>query len=110
MGQVQSPEIDWKKRYDDLHQKYTTVLERSDQLQSHSKISDEAVNKFVETILADPTLNIYALPDAIEGTLYRNTIKIILHALAHASDETALIVLGHRIRIVIEPLKLEKEI
>lgn len=105
MGQVQTQEIDWKRRYDELHQKYTTILERTQPPTSLSKISDEAVNKFVETILADPALNVYALPDAIEGTLYRNTIKIILHALAHASDETALVVLGHRIRIVIEPDK-----
>lgn len=122
MGQEQSNEentipqervvddIDWEKRYNDLYSKYNLVLSKigrikpTDDVVSH--ISDAAVDRFVKTLLADPALNIYAVPDAIEGSIYKNVIKILLHSLSHATDTTGIVLLGHKIRFVIEPLEI----
>jgi len=103
-------EIDWKKRYDDLYGKYNLVLSKIGKIQPNdevvSHISDAAVDGFVKSLLVDPTLNVYAIPDAIEGAVYRNVIKILLHSLARATDSTGIVLLGHKIRFIIEPLEV----
>lgn len=100
--------IDWKKKYDDLYAKYNVLLSKIAKIptpQTESRISDAAVDQYVKTIVADPKLNIYAIPDAIEGAVYRNVLKLMLHSIAHTTDATGLVFIGHKIRLVLEPLE-----
>ena len=105
MGNYSSDTSNWKERYDELYAKHSLLLQQRPLQAVTSKISDAAVDGFVKELLADPNINIYALPDALEGALYRNILKTILHAMAHATDATGVILLGHKIKIVIEPLQ-----
>jgi len=102
--------IDWKKKYDDLYTKYNLLLSKISKINPgtdpiESRISDEAVDQYVRTVVADPKLNIYAIPDAIEGVVYRNVLKMMLHTIAHATDATGLVFIGHKVRLVLEPLE-----
>jgi hypothetical protein len=105
MGQSPSEEIadniDWKQKYNELYAKYSQLVVTPSN--AESKISDQAIDKFVASLLADPALNIRPLPDIIEGALYRNIFKIILHSLAHTTDAVSLTIMDHKIRIIVEP-------
>ena len=99
--------------YDELYRKHQVLLEEratralppsGSPLASKSHISDEAVDQFVTNLLQDPAVNIYGLPDRLEGAVYRNILKILLHSFVHASDTASLELLGHRVRLVVEPL------
>jgi hypothetical protein len=70
-----------------------------------SRISDAAVDRFVTTLLADPGVNLRYVPDAVEGAVYRNLLTVLLHAVARTSDTAGIELLGHRIRLVIEPIE-----
>ncbi|HMP32243.1 MAG TPA: hypothetical protein PKD85_21730 [Saprospiraceae bacterium] len=70
-----------------------------------SIISDKAIGAFVQKLIDDPNTNIYGFPDKMEKALYNKLLKTILHAVAHISDESAILLFGHRIRIVIQPLE-----
>ena len=109
-----SIDIDWKKKYDELYAKYNILLSKIAKINPgtdpiESRISDEAVDQYVKTVVADPKLNIYAIPDAIEGALYRNVLKLMLHSIAHATDATSLVFIGHKVRLVMEPLEVTEK-
>jgi len=97
-----------QEAYDELYQKHEALLaERArDAASVSSLVSDEAVDAFVEKLLADPGVNMRFVPDSLEGTVYRNVLKMVLHSFAHASDAAGIELLGHRIRIVIQPAAL----
>ena len=69
----------------------------------HSIISDDKINEFVQTILNDPAMNIYLLPDSMEGLIYRNVIKLVLHAVSNLLNSSHIGLLGHELKIVILP-------
>ena len=74
-------------------------------LTPRSRVSDAAVDRFVTTLLADPGVNLRYVPDAVEGAVYRNLLTVLLHAVARTSDTAGIELLGHRIRLVIEPIE-----
>jgi len=41
-------------------------------------ISDEDVEELVQQVMRDPSINIMAIPDALEAHIYRSTIKVVL--------------------------------
>jgi hypothetical protein len=91
--------------YNQLYQKHEALLAeraRNASPAPASRVSDVALDAFVKTLLADPGVNMRFVPDAIEGAVYRNVLKMVLHSLAHASDTAGIELLGHHIRLVIE--------
>lgn len=74
-----------------------------------NKISDEAIDTFVASLLADPEINICALPDAIERTIYKKVLKVILGAIGHVADNADIELIGHRITVRIEPVVVVQE-
>lgn len=70
---------------------------------SHSHISTTAIDAVVKDFLADPDLNLPLIPDSIEAKIYRKLIQHALAALAKMTDQVRLDLLGHQIRIVLEP-------
>ncbi len=98
--------VDHKKAYNELYAKHEKLLQASSSVQPvQSQISDEAIDSFVKKLLADPKTNIYGFPDVVEGAVYRNVLKTMLHAVAHISDDSSILFLGHKIRITIEPVE-----
>lgn len=73
-------------------------------LREQSQISEEAIESFVQKILEDPELNIYLLPDAVEGAIYRNIIRIALRSMAKMFDGFSVNMIGHQLRVVMEPV------
>ena len=67
-------------------------------------ISDDHLKAFVEGLLKDPKVNLGFVPDAIEKNLYLNVLRIGMGAMKKTCDETAVEFMGHRIRVVIEPI------
>jgi hypothetical protein len=93
-----------RKAYDELHKKYSQLLESSSQVEIvKSKISDEAIDKFILTLLKDPKTNISWVPDSIEGAMYSRMLKTLLHSLGHAVDSAEVKLLGHKFRVIAEP-------
>lgn len=93
-----------QQAFDDLYAKHERLLQTSTTVQPvHSQISDEAIDSFVKKLIDDPKTNIYGFPDVVESAVYRNVLKTMLHAVAHISDDSSILFLGHRIRITIEP-------
>lgn len=97
-----------KKAYDDLYAKHEALLNARGSISNlESQISDEAIDRFVKTLIDDPKTNIYGFPDVVESAVYRNVLKTMLHAVAHVTNDSNVLFLGHKIRIVIEPIKEE---
>lgn len=68
-----------------------------------SVVSPSVVNDFVETLLADPNVNMTLLPDAIERTLERKMLLALLTAVGHAVDSTSIELLGHQVTLSLQP-------
>jgi hypothetical protein len=69
-----------------------------------SNISDQAIDNFVHTLLTDPAMNIPLVPNSMESALYGRILKALLHTIAHVSDGAGIDFIGHKIRVVIEPV------
>lgn len=90
--------------YEELYQRHEALLQRSLQVEKvSSKISDEAIEKFVSNLINDPKTNIKWLPDSAESVMYNKVLKTLLHALGHAIDSAEIHFLGHKIKLTIEP-------
>ena len=101
-----------QQAYDELYKKHTILLqqmskENAVQTNKHSNISDEAIQKFVEGLLADPTVNIYGFPDVIEAAVYRNVIRLMLGDVEMLFNKVSIDLIGHKITIVMEPCEEE---
>jgi hypothetical protein len=68
-----------------------------------TRISEAAIEAVVHDILADPDLNLSLVPDAIEAKIYQKLIRQVLLSLGKMTDQIRLEVLGHQIRLVLEP-------
>lgn len=90
--------------YESLKREYKKLLSSSTEVDVvQSKISEEAVQKFVQNILNNPNTNIYMIPDAIESSVYKSTLLAVLHSLSHLADNSHISFMGHRIQISIIP-------
>jgi hypothetical protein len=90
--------------HESLKREYKKLLSSSTEVNIvESKISEEAVQKFVQNILSNPDTNIYMVPDAIESSVYKSTLMAVLHSLAHFADASHISFMGHRVKISIVP-------
>lgn len=95
----------YKRAYDDLYKRHEELLQSSTKVTVvKKKISDEAIDVFVKTLLTDPEINVHGLPDVVERVLYRKVLKIILGTLGHVADNAEIEFIGHKITIGIEPI------
>jgi len=102
-----------REEYDTLSKTHDDTLTkihegRTDEIQS-SAVSDRAIDKFVDDIIADPNTNIYGFPDKLERAMYRKSAKMTLVGLEKVFENIALEVIGHRIRISMQPLRPDEE-
>lgn len=100
--------IHWRQAYDDLFKKHSELLEqvaRNNTMDAvkQSNISGEAVQKFVDDLLADPNVNIYGFPDKIEAALYSNVIRLILGAMEKLFNNVNVDFIGHKITMALVP-------
>jgi hypothetical protein len=105
-----------QKRFDRLQTAYDELHARQDALLSDRRvsvepldastapaISNEAIESFVDELIADPEINIYVLPDGIERQMYVNTLKILLNILQRTLNTTEMSLIGHRFKIGLAP-------
>ena len=97
-----------REAYDDLFKKHSQLLEqvaRNNSLDAakQSNISGEAIQKFVDELLADPNVNIYGFPDKIESALYRNVIRMVLGAMENLFNNVSVDFIGHKITMAMVP-------
>jgi len=93
----------YRTEYERLYQKHEALIQEMEMRNTRSKISENAINAFVKTMMDDPKTNIRGFPDAIESALYKKALKTIMYAVAHTADVTSLHFMGHKISITIEP-------
>jgi hypothetical protein len=93
----------YKLEYEKLYQKHEALIQEMEMKNTKSKISEKAIDAFVQTMMDDPKTNIRGFPDAIESALYKKALKTIMYAVAHTADVTSLRFMGHKISITIEP-------
>lgn len=67
------------------------------------EISNSNIESFVDDVLADPSVNISLLPDAIERPLYTNLIKIVLNVLQKTLAGIKLDLVNHELSLEINP-------
>nr|QBK92022.1 MAG: hypothetical protein LCPAC304_03690 [Pithovirus LCPAC304] len=102
---------EWKAAYEDMHAKYSELLERfrkkasgdSIGVQHVSAISPEAVEAAVEAILADPDLNLKKVPDWMEKKVYHNLIWITLMVVEKIMGSVRIDALGHEFYLALRP-------
>ncbi len=97
-----------REAYDDLFKKHSDILEqvaRNNSLDAikQSNISGEAIQKFVDELLADPNVNIYGFPDKIEAALYRNAMRMILGSMEKLFNNVSVDFIGHKITVAMVP-------
>ena len=92
--------------YEDLSRRYKE-LEYS--MKNHdsivSDISAVSIEKFVDTIIDDPSTNIYGFPDAAERAIYRNVLKIVLGSLEKTLSTAKVELFNHKITFHISPVE-----
>ena len=76
---------------------------------THSALSHEQIDIFVERLLSDTNVNIAYLPDYVERQLYRNFISIFLGVIQNLTDTTEIKFLGHKISLQFVPDKLDSD-
>ena len=66
-------------------------------------LDNHKIQDIVKQLLKNKNINVGLLPDAIEGKLYENMIKIVLAILQDTLKETKIDLLGHQIKISLIP-------
>lgn len=100
-----------KAEYDDLSERHTKLIKEHNELVQTgvkvqkviSKISEQAVDDYVESILSDPAVQHGYITEAMEGVVYKKALKVVLHAIAKAADSAHLQFIGHKVTFAIEP-------
>lgn len=100
-----------KAEYDELAERHTKLIKEHNELVQTgvqvqkvvSKISEKAVDDYVESILSDPAVQHGYITEAIEGVVYKKALKVVLHAIAKAADSAHLQFIGHKVTFAIEP-------
>lgn len=94
--------VKWHNAYVSLQEKFIK-LEAEKNTNKPSVICNGAVDDFVDELLKDPNINIYLLPDSIERKVYSNTLKIILSTLQKMFNNTNLDIIGHQLKLSLQP-------
>lgn len=76
---------------------------------STSRISEKAIEDYVDKYLSDPDVNHGYIAETVEGIIYRKVLKTILHSISKASDNLELDFIGHKIRFYIVPIEQNRE-
>ena len=100
--------VKWHNAYNSLREKYIQ-LEMDNTVDKPSLICNEAVDEFVDQLLADPNINIYLLPDSIERQMYANTLKILLAMFQKIFNNSGIDLIGHQLKMSLQP-NLESKI
>jgi hypothetical protein len=66
-------------------------------------ISEARVTELVDRFMSDNSINSAFLPDFVERALYANVIRLMLSVTAVLLDTSDVRLLGHRIRLRLEP-------
>ena len=61
--------------------------------------SHQAINQFVERLMADNAINIAYLPDAVERQIYLNVFSLLIGILNQTFQKSQLEFLGHSIKL-----------
>lgn len=69
-----------------------------------SIVSSEKISSHVDNMLANPDINLTWVPDKIEKLAYEKSMQLSLLAFAAAVDHASFEIMGHKLRIVIEPI------
>lgn len=96
----------WEAAYAKLHQRHEDYLEsiaKKADVAPTSVISNGAISRFVDELLADPNINIYYMPDSIEKALYTNILKIVLSLVQKSLNHTNLDIIGHEFKMSMRP-------
>lgn len=68
-------------------------------------ISMEAIEQYVEGMIADSDVNITYLPDFVERQLYKNILKMVLGLLDNILSNSHITIFNHEINFELVPLK-----
>ena len=66
-------------------------------------LDNNKIQEIVKQLLKNKNINVGLLPDAIEGKLYENMIKIVLAILQDTLQDTKIDLLGHQIKMSLIP-------
>lgn len=67
------------------------------------EMSNERIERYIDELLADEAVNQQLIPDMMERAMYRNVLRLSVRLLERIVNETEVQVLGHRIRMTLEP-------
>lgn len=97
----------YRQNFDALNIKYDMLIdeikENEDKALRVSHISNSAIDDFVDSLLADPNINLKYVPDAIERKVYTESMKLFLSSIEKVFKNVGLELVGHKIHLSIEP-------
>ena len=94
-----------KSKYERLLSNIREEKDLRREISNVSNISNEAIDRFVQSLIDDPNTNIYGLPDRAEKLLYRNTLRLVLGSMEKIFDNTGIEFVGHRLKVTIQPIE-----
>jgi hypothetical protein len=102
-------EIQSLKHDNDALRKSLSVNRDVSGANDHAKsvVSSTAIDDFVEGLLADPETNIGYVPDAIERSLERKMLLVLMKSVAQLVDSASIKFMGHEIVLEMRPVKTE---
>jgi hypothetical protein len=74
-----------------------------------SGVSKDVIHQYVHELLKNEAMNMTLVPDKVEGALYETVFSVILNLLNKTAQSNAFMILGHKLRIVLEPGELVTE-
>lgn len=68
-----------------------------------SQIDRQQIEKFADSIIEDPSTNIYGFPDALERRMYINSAYLTLAGIEKVISNFEFDIMNHRVKMVITP-------
>lgn len=81
------------------------TISKGEKQQKQNEISPDSINIYIDELLRNQEVNIDFMPDYFEKQIYQNTFSLLLNIVNETFKKTSLDVLGHEIKLTIEPKK-----
>lgn len=72
--------------------------------QEYEPECDKAIEKIVDEIMNNKSINLSMVPDIIERRVYRNLLIMLIGHIKEALSDLSVIVLNHRITVTVTPV------
>lgn len=91
-------DLNFQKENENLRKENENLRKENESLKREKVQCEINVDKYVEELLNDESINIGYLPDGVEKAMYRNAITLMLNLFKKIANESSVNLLGHTLK------------